>query len=117
MVARKEVQAESFQHNLQNQVVGREETFLQTFLIILVEVYSVPKFCGNVETEEDEEATVPLDTYVNSIWQSVFSNVEVYISNQQKYLSNGLFAQFCISKNLKGVISEYKGILQCKVYV
>ena len=32
-VAGKGVLAESFQQNLQNKLVGREETFLQTFLI------------------------------------------------------------------------------------
>ena len=33
VVAAKEVQAESFQQNLQNEPVGREETFLETILI------------------------------------------------------------------------------------
>ena len=36
-VAGKTVRAESFQQNLQNKSVGREETFLQTFLINHVE--------------------------------------------------------------------------------
>ena len=31
--AKKRLQAESFQKNLQNKSVGRDETFLQTFLI------------------------------------------------------------------------------------
>ena len=33
VVAAKRLRAESFQQNLQNKSVGREETFLQTFLI------------------------------------------------------------------------------------
>ena len=37
VVAGKEVQAESFQENMQNKPVGREKTFLQTFLINHVE--------------------------------------------------------------------------------
>ena len=36
-VARKRLQAESFQQDLQNKSVGREETFLQTFLTNHVE--------------------------------------------------------------------------------
>ena len=39
-----------------------------------------------------EEAPVPLVTHVNDILPSVFSNVEVYINNQQVYNSNGLYA-------------------------
>ena len=39
----------SFQQNLLNNPVGREETFLQTFLIDYVEQqFSVPTFCGSV---------------------------------------------------------------------
>ena len=33
--------------------------------------------------EEEEEAPVPLVTHVNNILQSIFSNVEVCINNQQ----------------------------------
>ena len=44
------------------------------------------------ETVEEEEAPVPLVTHVNNILHSVFSNVEVYINNQQIYNSNGLYA-------------------------
>ena len=44
-----------------------------------------------VETAE-EEAPVPLVTHVNNILHSVFSNVEVYIKNQQIYNCNGLYA-------------------------
>ena len=40
---------ESFQQNLLNNLVGREETFLQTFLVEHVEQqFSVPTFCGSV---------------------------------------------------------------------
>ena len=39
---------ESFQQNLLNNPVGREETFLQTFLVDHVEQFSVPNFCGSV---------------------------------------------------------------------
>ena len=44
------------------------------------------------ETVEEEEPPVPLATHVNNIFQSIFSNVEVYISNQKIYNSNGLYA-------------------------
>ena len=46
--ARKGLQAESFQQNLQNNSVGHEETFLQTFLVDHVKHFSVPTFCGSV---------------------------------------------------------------------
>ena len=46
--AGKGLQAESFQQNLQNKSVGREETFLQTFLVDHVKQISVPTFCGSV---------------------------------------------------------------------
>ena len=40
---------ESFQQNLLNNPVGREETFLQTFLVDHVkQQFSVPIFCGSV---------------------------------------------------------------------
>ena len=49
---------------------------------------------------------------------SVFSNVEVYINNQQIYNSKGLCVhKSYISNNFKGVITEYKGILHCEGYV
>ena len=39
----------SFQQNLLDNPVGREETFLQTFLVDHVkQQFSVPTFCGNV---------------------------------------------------------------------
>ena len=43
------LQAESFQQNLLNNPVGREEAFLQTFLVDHVkQQFSVPTFCGSV---------------------------------------------------------------------
>ena len=69
------------------------------------------------ETAEDEKATVPLVTHVNNILHSIFSNVEVYINNQQIYNSNGLYAHISyISNNFKGAISEHKGVLHCEGY-
>ena len=69
------------------------------------------------ETAEDEEATVPLVTHVNNILHSIFSNVEVYINNQQIYNSNGLYAHKShISNNFKRAVSEYKGVLHCEGY-
>ena len=48
---------------------------------------------------------------------SIFSNVEVYINNQQIYISNGLYAhRSYISNNFKAAISEYKGVLHCEGY-
>ena len=48
---------------------------------------------------------------------SIFSNVEVYINNQQIYNSNGLHAhKSYISNNFKAAISEYKGVLHCEGY-
>ena len=47
----------------------------------------------------------------------MFSNVEVYINNQQIYNSNGLSAhKSYISNNFKAAISEYKGVLHCEGY-
>ena len=48
---------------------------------------------------------------------SIFSNIEVYINNQQIYNSNGLYAHKpYISNIFKGAISEYKGVLHCEGY-
>ena len=48
---------------------------------------------------------------------SIFSNVEVYINNQQIYNSNGLYAhKSYIANNFKAAVSEYKGILHCEGY-
>ena len=67
--------------------------------------------------EEDDTNSVPFLTYVNNIMHSIFSNVEVYINNQQIYNSNGLYAhKSYISNNFKGAISEYKGVLHCEGY-
>ena len=65
--------------------------------------------------DSDEEEEVARVIYVNNIMHSIFSNVEVYINNQQIYNSNGLYAhKFFISKNFKAAISEYKGVLHCE---
>ena len=67
------------------------------------------------EEEEEEEDEVVRVTYVNNIMHSIFSNVEVYINNQQIYNSNGLYAnKSYISNNFKAAISEYKGVLHCE---
>ena len=69
------------------------------------------------EEETAEDDPVPLVTHVSNIFQSIFTNVEVYINNQQIYNSNGLYAhKSYISNNFKGAISEYKGVLHCKGY-
>ena len=67
--------------------------------------------------EEEEQEEVARVTYVNNILHSIFSNVEVYIKNQQIYKSNGLYAhKSYISNNFKAAISEYKGVLHCEGY-
>ena len=67
--------------------------------------------------EEEQESPVPLVTHVRNILHSIFSNVEVYINNQQIYNSNGLYAhKSYISNNFKRAISEYKGVLHCEGY-
>ena len=67
--------------------------------------------------EEDDTNSVPLLTYVNNAMNSIFSNVEMYINNQQTYNSNGLYAHKSYnSNNLKGTISEYKGVLHFEGY-
>ena len=38
---------------------------------------------ADVETEEEKKIPVPLVTHVNNLLHSTFSNVEVYINNQQ----------------------------------
>ena len=59
--------------------------------------------------DDEEEEEVARVTYVNNIMHSIFSNVEVYISNQQIYKSNGLYAHmYYISNNFKAAISESK---------
>ena len=74
---------------------------------------------AEAEEEEtaEEDTPVPLNTHVNNILHSIFSNVEVYINNQQTYNSNGLYAhKSYISNNFKGAISDYKRVLYCKGY-
>ena len=67
--------------------------------------------------DEEEQEEVAQVTYVNNIMHSIFSNVEVYINNQQIYNSNGLYAhKSYISNNFKAAISEYKGVLHCEGY-
>ena len=69
------------------------------------------------EEETVEEEAVPLVTHVNNILHSNFSNVEVYINNQQIYHSNGLYAhKSYTSNNFKEAISEYKGVWHCQGY-
>ena len=69
---------------------------------------------GDDNSEEEEVARV---TNVNNIMHSIFSNVEVYINNQQIYNSNELYAhKSYISNNFKAAISEYKGVLHCEGY-
>ena len=66
---------------------------------------------------DDEEEEVARVTCVNNIMHSIFSNVEVYINNQQIYNSNGLYAhKSYISNSFKVAISEYKGVLHCEGY-
>ena len=72
-------------------------------------------FTGTGDDEEEEE--VARVTYVKTIMHSIFSNVEVYINNQQIYNSNGLYAHKSYSSNnFKAAISEYKGVLHCEGY-
>ena len=74
---------------------------------------------AKTEEEEtaEEEAPVPLITYVNNTLHSIFSNVEVYINNQQIYNSSEMYAhKFYFSTNFKGAMSEYKWVLHCEGY-
>ena len=74
---------------------------------------------AKAEEEEmaEEDAPVAPVTQVKNILHSIFSSVEVYINNQQIYNFNGMYAHKShISDNLKGVISEYKGVLHCQGY-
>ena len=67
--------------------------------------------------DDEEEEEVARITYVNNMLRSYFSNVEVYINNQQIYNSNGLYAhKSSVLNNFKAAISEYKGVLQCEGY-
>ena len=74
---------------------------------------------AKAEEEEtaEEDAPALLLTHVNNILHSIFSNVEVYIKNQQNYNSNGLYVHNSyISNKFKGAISEYKGVMHCEGY-
>ena len=63
---------------------------------------------GTDDSDEEEEEVARV-TYVNNIMHSIFSNVEVYLNNQQIYNSNGLYAhKSYISNKFKAAISEYK---------
>ena len=62
------------------------------------------------EGTAEEEAPVPLVTHVNNILPSIFSNVEVFINNQQFYNSNGLYAHKSYISN------KFKGVLHCDGY-
>ena len=67
--------------------------------------------------DDEEEKELARVTYVNNLIHSIFSNVEVYMNNQQIYSSNGLDAhKSYISNNFKAAISEYKGVLHCEGY-
>ena len=69
------------------------------------------------QEETLEEAPVPLVTHVNNTLHSIFSNVELYIKNQQVCKCNGLYAhKSYISNILKEAMSENKGVLHCKGY-
>ena len=62
--------------------------------------------------EEKQEAPVLLVCHVNNTLDSIVSNVEMYINNDQIYNSNGLYAhKSYIRNNFKGAIAEYKGTL------
>ena len=71
----------------------------------------------NAETEEEEEdVPVPLITHVNNVLHSIFSDVDMYIKNQQIYKSNRLYVQkFKVFINFKEVISEYKAVRTAKI--
>ena len=74
-------------------------------------------FTETGDDEEEGQEEVARVTYVNNIMHSIFSNVEVYIHNQQIYNSNGLYAHTSyISNNFKAAISEYTGFLHCEGY-
>ena len=67
--------------------------------------------------DEEEQEEVARFTFVNNIMHSIFSNVEVYINNQQTYNSNGLSEhKSYISNNFMGAITEYNGVLHCEGY-
>ena len=70
-----------------------------------------------METEEEQEAPVPIATHVNNILHSTFSDVKVYINEQQIYNSNRWYAQKSYtSNNFEGTMFQYTGALQCEGY-
>ena len=72
---------------------------------------------ANDETEEDQEAPVPLVTHVNKILHLLSFNVEVYINTQQNYNSFWLYAHMSYISNIfQGAIYKYKGVLHSEVY-
>ena len=70
-----------------------------------------------VGTEKEQQVPAPLVTRVKNILNAIFSNVEIYINNQQIHSLNVLYAhKSYISNNYKGETSEYKGVLHCEGY-
>ena len=60
---------------------------------------------------------MPHITHVNKILHSVFSTAELYINNQQIYISNRIYAHKThISYNFKSILSDYKGVLRGEGY-
>ena len=82
MEARKEVLAESFQQNLSNKPVGREEIFLQTFILNHVESFSLPTFCGSFWKSWWERLVIPR-TIKLSYYLTRWKLHRVQISNGQ----------------------------------
>ena len=90
-----------FQTN-RNHYVDLRQTYLALKLQLVrgcgYEIYNSKEIKNEHKEEKkaDEEETVegeapvPLVAHVNNILHSIFSNVEVYINNQQIYNSNGL---------------------------
>ena len=70
------------------------------------------------ETDDiEEQEEVARVTNVNNKMHSIFSNIEVYINNQQIDNSNGLYAyKSYISNNFKAAIFEYNGVLHREGY-
>ena len=70
-------------------------------------------FTETADDEEEQEEVAGV-FYVSNV---THSNVEVYISIQQTYNSNRLYAhKSYISNNFKGAITECKGVLHCEGY-
>ena len=71
-----------------------------------------------MEAEEEEDVPVHLVTHVNNILNSIFSNVEVYITNQQIYSSNALYlcAQVLPFQQLQRSYLWTQGVLHSEGY-